>query len=172
MAITVTNTSQSFTPAPEGLHQGVLVDVIDLGLVDSKFGKKRKVVLRWQINQVNPENKKRYIAQKRYTASLHKKSSLRKDLETWRGKSLTKEECEGFDLEMLLDKNCQLQIAHSIGDDGTKYANVQAIVPLGAGATKIRSLDYTREKDRTDFPGQSSSGPAHDEDDAAGASAW
>lgn len=172
MALIIPNSSQSFTPAPEGLHAGVLVDTIDLGMIDGKFGKKRKVVLRWQIAQINPETKKRYIAQKRYTASLHKKSSLRKDLETWRGKALTKEECENFDLEKLIGKNGQLQISHTIGDDGTKYGNINAVVPLGAGMARLAPLDYEREKDRTDAPaGKADVGPAHDADDAAGA-AW
>jgi len=165
MAITVKDNATSFTPAPEGLHQGVCVDIIDLGLLDTKWGKRRKVVIRWQINQVNQDTGKRFIAQKRYTASLNKKASLYKDLSAWRGKPMTKEECEGFDLELLLDKNCQLQIAHSIGDDGTKYANVQTIVPLATGQTKIRTFEYVREKDRTDFPGNGSH-EAHDEDDA------
>ncbi|MHA1379626.1 MAG: hypothetical protein ACTSRG_14730 [Candidatus Helarchaeota archaeon] len=45
--------------------------------------------------------------------SLHAKATMRKFLESWRGKKFTKEELEGFDLQKILGKPCQLQIIHS-----------------------------------------------------------
>lgn len=148
MPIRVKDTSTPMTPAPEGLFQAVCVDVIDLGIVKSSFGDKHKVAIYWQIDQVNEESGKRFLVTKRYTASLNEKATLRKDLETWRSKKFTKEELDGFDLEVLLGVNCQVQVVHNASDDGTIYANVQAVVPLGKGMTKMRPEGYVRKIDR------------------------
>jgi len=40
---------------------------------------------------------------KRYTMSLGEQSTLRKDLESWRGKKFTPEELQGFDLNACID---------------------------------------------------------------------
>ena len=150
MGIKVADNGGNFTPAPEGLFQAVCVDVIDIGIKDTTWGQKHKVQLRWQLDQIDPEAKppKRFLVVKSYTASLNEKASLRKDLETWRAKKFTKEELEGFDLEVLLGINCQLQISHNVNDAGKTYANIGAIVPLGKGMTKLKPADYVRAVDR------------------------
>jgi hypothetical protein len=52
MSIIARDNRKEFTPAPEGLHQGVCVDVVDLGLVAGIYGEKHKVELRWQLEQL------------------------------------------------------------------------------------------------------------------------
>jgi hypothetical protein len=148
MAIIAREPESKFTPAPEGLHPAVCVDVIDLGMVEGQFGAKHKVELRWQIEDVNPEIDKRFQVRKRYTLSLHKKASLRTELETWRGRKFTEEELRGFDLEKLISVCCQLQVIHNITDEGGVWANVQAIVPYPRGMAKLAPEGYVREKDR------------------------
>lgn len=154
MAIVAKERAKEFRPAPEGLHQAVCVDVVALGLVETQFGKKEMVKLVWQIGEMDEESKppKPFQVSRRYGLTLDKRSTLRKDLETWRAKKFSKEELEGFDLEKLLGVNCQLQVVHNVTDDGGTYANVQAIVPAAKGATKMAPVFYTREKDRTDKP--------------------
>ena len=52
MPLILSETStKDFTPAPAGTHQALCVDVIDNGLVETKWGEKRKVTIRWQINE-------------------------------------------------------------------------------------------------------------------------
>jgi hypothetical protein len=148
MAIVARDTQKEFVPAPEGLHGAVCVDVIDLGIIEGPYGKKAMVTLRWQIEEDNPETKKPFVVQRRYGLSLNGKATLRKDLETWRGKKFTKDELTGFDLEKLLAANCQLQVVHNVSDDGAVYANVAAVVPAAKGAPKLVARDYIREKDR------------------------
>jgi hypothetical protein len=71
--------------------------------------------------------------------------NLRPMLEAWRGRKFTPQELEGFDLERLLGVSCQLQLVHVLTDRGGLFANVQAVVPLGRGMTKLRpSEDYVR----------------------------
>jgi hypothetical protein len=77
---------------------------------------------------------------------------LRHHLEAWRGKKFSAQELQGFDLEKLLGVNGQVQVVHALSDDGRIWANVQAIVPIGKGMTKMRAEEYTRVKDRTDKP--------------------
>jgi hypothetical protein len=150
MPIIAKKPESNFTPCPEGLHQAVCVDVVDLGLNKGPFGEKHKVELRWQTELENEDvhPPRRFQLRKWYTLSLHEKASLRKDLECWRGRKFTEDELKGFDLEKLIGANCQLQVIHNITDDGKTYDNIQAIVPHNSKLPKIAAQDYTREKDR------------------------
>lgn len=140
----------TFTPAPAGLHQGVCVDVVDLGVLEVTYAgqtkRQHKIRLAWQIEETDDAGK-RFIVGKRYTCSLHEKSALRKDLESWRGRAFSFDELAGFDLEKLLGANAQINIQHAT-KDGSTYANVVGIVPLGKGMTRMDAKGYVRAKDR------------------------
>jgi hypothetical protein len=144
--------SKSYTPAPEGTHQGVCVDVIDLGLLPDTFnpGKvKHKVNIVWQIDESRDDGK-RHQLYKRYTLSLNEKATLRKDLESWRGRVFTLDEEMGFDVEKLMGANCLLNVQHKKSVDGTRtYANVIAVMPLIKGMQKLFPLDYERQTPET-----------------------
>jgi hypothetical protein len=151
MAIIATaGDGKAFAPAPAGVHQAVCVDVVDMGLLEVKFGGKvkhqHKVRLVWQIDEAM-EDGKRFIVQRRYTKSLHEKANLRKDLESWRGRPFTEDELGGFDLEKLLNANCFLNVVHT-SKDGQIYANVASIMPLKKGMARMDSETYVRVKDR------------------------
>ncbi len=150
MSFMVQRTESDFKSAPEGLHPGVCVDVIDLGMRDTQWGSKHKVRLWWQLEIRDEDTGKRFIVKKDYTASLHEKANLCQDLVSWRGRKFTEEEASGFDVEGVIGANCQLQVAHNLGSNGTVWANVMTVVPLGKNMTKLRPEDYVREKDRTD----------------------
>lgn len=153
MAIYARKRQSNFTPAPEGLHAAVCCDVWEPwteeraqewggGLVD-----KTRIV--WLIEEINPKTGKPFEASQIYTLSLHEKSKMCAHLEAWRGRKFTAEEKKGFDLEKLIGAPCQVQVVHKITEDAT-YANVQTIVPLGKGQTRIVvPKDYQRHKDRT-----------------------
>lgn len=139
-----------FTPAPAGLHQGVCVDVVDMGVLKVTYGdntkEQHKVRIVWQID-TDMESGKPFIVQKRYTLSLNEKATLRKDLESWRGRAFTQDELKQFDLEKLIGANCQVNIQHT-QKNGSTYANVVTIVPIGRGMGKIEGRAYVRAKDR------------------------
>jgi hypothetical protein len=146
--------SKDFVPAPEGLHRAVCVDVTDLGMVIVEYkGNKKlqhKILISWQIEERIPETGKPFIVSKRYTNSLHKKATLRSDLESWRGKRFTDQELEGFDLERLLKVNCQINVTHNKVEDDT-YANVISIVPAAKGLPPLVPEDYIRRCNRPDY---------------------
>jgi hypothetical protein len=139
----------SFTPAPEGLHLAVCCDVVDLGIVASKFGDKAKCRLVFQLEAVNPATGRRHDCRKLYTLSLHPKAALRKDLEGWRGRKFAVADLQfGFNLNKLLGANCQLQVVHDVDDDGARWANITAILPAPKGVAKLLPVGYTRVQDR------------------------
>jgi hypothetical protein len=141
---------RTFVPAPEGLHQAICVDVIDLGELDTPWGKKPKCEIRWQIDAYQDDGR-RYLVTSRYTASLNEKATLRHHLEAWRGRKFTPKELEGFETEALIGANCQLQVIHvqSKKDPSVTFANIQAIVPINRKTEKMAlDDDYVRVKDR------------------------
>jgi len=143
---------KTFDPAPEGVHQAVLVDVVDLGFLETSWqGVKKtlhKVNLAWQINEDRDDGKP-FLVFKRYTLGLGDKYNLRKDLESWLGRRLTTvEQKQGFDLESLIGRNCLLNITHNTSEDRT-YANVASINPLMKGMPTISARDFVRKLERT-----------------------
>jgi hypothetical protein len=148
MSIVVKHDSKVWTPPPEGLHPAVCCDVVDLGPMDTPWGRKEKVRIRWQLEDINPDTGKRFDVSGLYTKSLSPKANLRSMLETWRAKRFSDQELQGFDLEKLLGVNAQVQVIHKPGDEGQVYANVQAVVPPAKGMVKLTVVDYVREQDR------------------------
>jgi hypothetical protein len=134
------------------MQQAVCCDVVDKGVMDTGFGPKHKIDVRWQAEEKMPSGKP-YLIVKRYTLSLNEKATLRKDLESWRGKAFTQDELEGFDVEKLIGANALLNIVHNVGKKGGTFANVAAVAPLVKGMAKIAvSADYVRVKDQTTEP--------------------
>ena len=149
MSLIVKDTKREYSPAPEGLHQAVCVDVVDLGIQKTRFGDQVKIEIRWVIEAIDPKTERPFMVVRRFTPSLHEKASLRATLESWRGRKFNEEELKGFDIEKLLGANCQLQICHNIAEGGDVYANVQAVVPIGKGMPKMAiPSDYVRVCDR------------------------
>lgn len=143
---------KDFQPAPQGVHQAVCVDVIDLGILEVTWAgqtkKQHKILISWQLDE-NRDDGKPFLVSKRYTLSLNEKANLRKDLESWRGRKFTLEEEAGFDVETILGVNCLLNVQHNEKAEKT-YANVVSIMPLVKGMSKLFPRDYVRKIDRTD----------------------
>lgn len=132
MSLTVTATGGGeLQMTPEGAYIGRCIKIIDLGTQTStgQFGTKsqKKIMVTWELldDEVKLPDGRPYAVSQFYTASLHEKSQLRKDLESWRGKKFSDQELEGFDLSDVLGSYCLIQVIHS--KDG-QYANVQTIM--------------------------------------------
>lgn len=141
----------TFTPAPEGVHQAVCVDVVDLGMKESTWeGKTKqlhKIAISWQISELRDDGKP-FLVSKWYTLSIGEKANLRKDLQSWRGRAFTPAEEAQFDVETIIGANCLLNIQHK-ESNGKTYANVISVMPLLKGMPKIAaSADYVRVCDR------------------------
>jgi hypothetical protein len=145
MAIVVRRTEGDFQPCPAGTWPAVCVDVVDLGAMKSAWKEEpvHKIRLVWQISERMPDGRP-YLVQRMYTASLHEKSSLRKDLSSWRGQDFKTEELNGFDLENVLGVGCLLSVVQQAGNDGQIYANIIAVMRLPNGYEAPQPDGYVR----------------------------
>jgi hypothetical protein len=141
------SSGNSFTPIPPGVHLACCYRIVDLGTQKTSFQGKdnflHKILIQFEIhgdddsgmplmtNQGEPMS-----ISKRYTLSLGEKASLRKDLQSWRGKQFTAEELRGFELQNLLGAWCMLNVTEDSGSDGKSYTNISAITPVPAAMRK------------------------------------
>jgi hypothetical protein len=136
MIVTGTSTEKKeFKVAPVGSHLARLYRIIDLGTQKSEYMGQvkmlRKVKFFWELHGDDLLIEGKPLIQTRnYTLSLGDKASLRKDLESWRGKSFTDDELRGFDLRNLLDKWCMVTVQHRTANNGNTYADAVAVTPV------------------------------------------
>lgn len=157
MPLIVKEDSSEYPLCPDGLHAAVLVDAVDLGQQESKFGTKHKLSLVFET-QLKDEEDQPYILVKRYTWSLHEKSNLRKDLERFRGHKLEANELkEGVDLESYIGMSCNILVVHNEVEDGKVYANIESVLPYKNAKGEVAyfelkpSGNYQRVIERPDY---------------------
>lgn len=169
MGTKVANTGGGdFSPAPTGLHRAVCISYVDVGHQESEFNGEtkiqNKVMITWELPDEMIEidgEQKPFIVNKFYTKSLHEKATLRHDLVAWRGREFTPHELDGFDLDNILGKPCQVNIVHDTKNGKTR-AKVTAVLPLSKGMLKpqpsILPWRYDITEDWMKFPEQLSDG--------------
>lgn len=141
----IVSDKSNFTPAPEGVHNAICVDIVDMGEVDTQWGKKPRIRIVWELPEALMEDDRPFLVSSFYTPSLNEKSTLRKHLQSWRGRPFTSDELKGFDLENILGKCCQIFIQHNT-DDGKTFANIMAITKSQKDVSATG--EYIRFKDR------------------------
>ena len=123
----------------DGVYTAVSTMLIDLGIQQNDTFKKkqRKIMIVWEILgetiEIDGKELPRIIS-KEYTLSLGEKSTLRKDLQAWRGRAFSTDELEGFDLINILNVPCQIQIINVENNEKT-YPNIAAIMAMPKGMT-------------------------------------
>jgi hypothetical protein len=138
---------KDFKLVPAGLYLARCYRIVDLGTQVTVFqGKEksnRKVLISFEMhdedqfgNPLVTDKGDPLSISKNYTLMLAELATLRKDLKSWRGRDLTKEELKGFQLSSLLDEWAELTIAHKPGSDGRTYANIDTVNPVSARAKK------------------------------------
>lgn len=146
-----TGSRGDFKACPEGVIQGILVDIIDLGAITTNFAGEEKtrnmVNLVWQVDERRDDGKRFHIYQ-RLGLSLHVKANLRKIADTLRGRKMTDEEAEeGIELDDLKGSQALLTLVQN-ESNGKIYTNVEGVAPLMKGMTKLEQEPYERrEKD-------------------------
>ena len=142
MAITA-STKSTFKKEiiPSGSHVARCFSMIHIGTESFEYLGETKTANKVRLTFEIPGEKRVYkeengeqpmVISKEYTLSLHEKSNLRKDLETWRGQKLTDDELGSFDITKLIGVECMLSIVHS-ERNGKEYSNINGIsrVPKG-----------------------------------------
>lgn len=126
---------QDFELTPAGTHAAICYRVIDLGTQKRTYGTDVKdvhqLLISWELPDETMKDGRPFTIHSRYTLSLHERSKLRADLESWRGRPFTEAELEGFDLENLLGKACLVNVVHNPSKDGKRiFANIAALTPI------------------------------------------
>jgi hypothetical protein len=157
MPLIITENPEEYPLCPDGLHSASIVDCVDLGQQESKFGVRHKLSIVFET-QILDDDGKPFILVKRYTWSLHEKSNLRKDLERFRGQKFTHEELmDGVDLESYIGMSCNILIVHNEVEDGKVYANIESVLPYKNANGQVEyfaitsSGNYQRVIERADY---------------------
>lgn len=145
----------NYAPHPAGRHQGRIIEVRDLGIVESAFGAKHKVCIIVESSTAQREDGSPAQVQKRMTLSSHPKAPLRLFREAVLDRPLTEEEQEDFDGDReLVDLQISYRIDHTEPDaDGRIFGNIRdgSIEPVAQGAGRAvaapaRAPDGSRRK--------------------------
>lgn len=154
--------SGDFVSVPPGMHLARCYRIIDQGTQRSEYmGKEKylpKVMIQFEIHGeddrgqplVTQDGRPLSIA-KSFTVTLADKSTLRKDLQTWRGREFTAEELRGFELKNILGAWAMLTVTHT-ESNGKTYTNIASInpvpkaikdvgLPKGVNETKLFDID-------------------------------
>jgi len=126
--------SKQFQIAPAGNHLGICYQMVELGqLYDAKYDKyARKVLLGFELPNETMEDGRPFIVSRRMTSSLNDNATMRKLLESWRGKPFSAVEGDKFELKNVLGKPCMVNVVH-VERDGNTYANITSITPVPKG---------------------------------------
>lgn len=123
----------AFTPCPAGSYLARCVRLIDLGTQTTDYQGEtktaRKLLLAFEVldDEARRDDGAPFVLSKRYTASLHEKAALRKDLAGWRGRDFTPDELKGFDLAAVVGKDCFISVVDATKGDRT-YSNLASIM--------------------------------------------
>lgn len=127
-------------PVPVGAHFARCSIVAGIGMEETPWGSKPKVIISWDIPSLRNEWETADGRQMNTAArmssfynltfgSSDKPSTLRTHLEGWRGRTFTEDELNGFSLKNILNVPCTLVIQHKQGKQGRIIDFVSAIAP-------------------------------------------
>lgn len=144
MSIPATKNGSTFEPIPAGTYAARCYSMVQIGTIEESFqGKPKKlhkVRITWELptelKVFKEENGEQpHVISKEFTLSMNEKAILRKFLEGWRGRTFSEEECERFDITVLLGKPCMLSIIHKTSSNKNVYAEISSISAVPKGMT-------------------------------------
>lgn len=143
-----------FTPLPPGTHQARCFAVIDLGTQHSEtFADAYKILIMWETPHervIIDKEERPMTIHKEYSLTLAKRATLRKHLETWRGRPFTKEELEGFEVANVIGAPCLLSVVHTESANGNTYAKIEAVSAIPKGMEVMPLFHKTAKYDLAD----------------------
>jgi hypothetical protein len=154
MAIIAKNSGGGdYTPMESGMYVARCVQMVQIGtineLINGESKTAHKVILGFEfpteLKVFKEENGEQpFFLRKEYTLSFHEKATLRKHLETWRGKKFTDEEASSFDITKLLNVSCTINVVHKESKTGKIYAEIGSISPLMKGTICPEQINPTQ----------------------------
>ena len=137
----------SFTPVAPGMHLARCYRIVDMGTQKSEYQGKvnhlQKVMIQFEVHGEDDNGNALVTAKgepmsisKNFTLSLAEKATLRKDLQTWRGRDFTTDELRGFEMKNVLGAWAMITAAKSVGNNGKDYTNIVSINPVPVAIKK------------------------------------
>ena len=134
---------------PSGTHIARCFSMIHIGTVEweyqgeQKFSNKVRLTFELpnELREFGAENVQPMAIDKEYTLTLHEKSNLRKDLESWRGKAFSAEDLNNFDITDLLGKDCMISIIHKTAKSGNEFAQIGNVNAIGKGVSCPKQIN-------------------------------
>ena len=114
---------------PAGQFTGRITEVEDRGMIDTHFGTKPKLSVKFECDSATADDGAKYTIAKWFTVSSHPKSALSKFRVALLGRRLTPDEASGLDQKELIGKRCGYMVVHT-ERDGTTYANIDQLWPV------------------------------------------
>jgi hypothetical protein len=162
MAINATNESNgsNYQPLEAGTYAARCYSMVHIGTVtENVMGTDKqmnKVRISWEIPTElkefkQGEGEKPYVVSKEFTLSLHEKATLRKFLESWRGKNFTDEEAKKFDITKLLGIACMISVTHKTNQAGKTYAEITSVSPVMKGFEVPAQINKSMELNYDNF---------------------
>lgn len=157
--ILTNSSSQKRDIIPSGSYPARCISMIDIGTIPTEWQGEKKsrtlIRLKFELPTLtkvfNPEKGEQpYVIERQFTKSLHEKSALLPFLNNWRGKALTPDDCQAFDLSKLLGAECMLSIVHNSSGDKT-YANIGGISTLPKGLECPAQFNHSFIWDYNDY---------------------
>ena len=140
MPIIAKNAGKKRELAPQGNHVAICYKMVELGTITDTFKgedvTRHRVLLYWELsNELATFDgvEKPISVSKEFSLSMNEKSTLRKMLESWRGKAFTEKEANAFDITKLMGVPCMVNVIHVTSQSGNQYENVSSITPLPKG---------------------------------------
>ena len=131
-------------PMEEGWKDAVCCWVTDLGSTLNPFqpGKmKNDILFSFEVPsaRVMVEDKSMPAVLSMFlNNTLHAKGSMRKVLESWRGKSFTKEELVAFKLNNVVSAPCRIQVVHKAKADGSIGEKIANVMEASDGGKELK----------------------------------
>src|ERR1041384_2691793 len=111
---------------------GVLVDVIDLGIKTTQYGPKRQVQLIFETDQIQEPTGAKIWVKRILNNSLHEMAKLRAFMRDWRGKDVTQAELKnGMQWDKILGKGARLEVIDALSKSGHPYLKLLKALPPG-----------------------------------------
>lgn len=143
------------TKIPAGVHMATCYLIADIGRQRTTYqGReqiKRQVILAWELHEERMEDGRPLVVSHTYTNTLGERATLRKHLDSWRGRAFTKEEIGKWSLTSVLGVPCQISIVHEAKGDNL-YHRIASIVglPKGIKAPKLVNPAVAYDHDEAD----------------------
>jgi hypothetical protein len=149
------NGGGNYAPVEAGTYVARCVSMIHLGTLNEEFNGEKKELNKVRISWELPTEMKVFkeengeqpnLVSKDFTLSMHEKASLRKFLQSWRGKAFTEAEAKSFDITKLMGKPCMLSIIHKQSKtSGKAYADISSVSVMVKGMTCPEQINETFE---------------------------